>query len=65
MAYIVELEPGVFLARGSGDPARTYLEENATRYKDARRATLGLAYARYFRDFPEARLKIIEEHRHD
>jgi len=52
--YIVRLGEGCWLTRGTGDPPRTRLRENAQRYEDKSRATYALGYARRFRDFDDA-----------
>ncbi len=55
--FVVALEPGVWLADGDGDPARTLILENAkpfSRFKDAKHA---LSVARQYNPFPEARVE--------
>jgi len=54
MKYIVEIEPGVFLATWAGDPGRTLIESSAKRYANISSATYALAYARRFRDCANA-----------
>ena len=50
----VELEPGVWLADGEGDPARTLDEENAAEFKTMLDAVEALTKAREYRPFPKA-----------
>lgn len=57
MEYIVQLADGCWLTKGMGDPPRTRLRENASRYKDKSCATYALAYARRFRDFDDAKIE--------
>lgn len=55
--FIVTLEPGVWLAEGEGDPARTLDREKAkpfSRFKDAKQAIGG---ARQYHSFPDARVE--------
>lgn len=54
---IVELEPGVWLTDGEGDPPRTLVKSNAKRYQSAAYALGALTRARKFRPF-EAALSI-------
>ena len=55
--YLVELEPGVYLARGQGDPPRTLVRDLARRYPSAVRAALALDWARTFRPFADAAVR--------
>lgn len=55
---IVELEKGVWLADGEGDPPRTLVKENAKEF-DMDEALKALAEARKFRPFKKA--EIIDE----
>lgn len=48
-AWIVELEPGVWLTDGDGDPSRTLVEDNAKRFFSRRWAKMALTNARKFR----------------
>jgi hypothetical protein len=48
---IVELERGVWLHRGDGDPSRTLVEENATIFESKAAARRALARARKWRPF--------------
>ena len=50
----VELEPGVWLADGEGDPARTLDEQNAAEFKTMLDAAKALTKAREYRPFPKA-----------
>ena len=59
MAYIVELEPGVWLAEWSGDPGRTLDRGFAKRYERRDSAMRFLRKARLYRPFRDA--KIIAE----
>lgn len=55
--FIVTLDPGVWLAEGEGDPARTLDRDNAkpfSRFKDAKQA---IGSARQYRPFPDARVE--------
>ena len=56
--YIVELQqtPFMWLAAWGGDPGRTMVKENAKRYRNLRAASKALADARWYSDFPDARL---------
>lgn len=56
-SWIVELEPGVFLAPISGDPGRTLDARNARAYESHRRARLALLAAQEIRPFERARVK--------
>ena len=51
---IVELESGVWLADGEGDPARTTVQENAKKFRSLKEACLALSYARKYRPFANA-----------
>jgi hypothetical protein len=59
--YIVELEKGVWLAPGQGDPARTLKIENAKQYKRKNWAKYGLKMARNYRPFEKAKIKLVDE----
>jgi len=52
--YRVQLESGVWLADGDGDPARTLVEENAKQFPTQDAALKGLAEARKYRPFDGA-----------
>lgn len=54
--FIVELEPGVWLAEWSGDPGRTLARENAKRYAIYEDAVRGKARARRMRKFADAKI---------
>lgn len=58
--YIVELEPGVWLAPWKGDPGRTLVESSARRYPNHRAAETALSFARSLRPFPSARILPVE-----
>lgn len=51
---IVELESGVYLADGEGDPARTILKENAQQFLSMKDACIALTKARQYRPFKGA-----------
>ena len=52
--WIVELEPGVWLADGDGDPPRTLVRENAKRFGTYQKALLALDVARRWKPFENA-----------
>jgi hypothetical protein len=54
--YIVELEPGVWLAKGKGDPPRTILREKAREWKRWEGAANARHAARKHRPFDNARI---------
>lgn len=56
--WIVELEPGVFLADGEGDPPKTLAADNAHVFASYPRACLGIAAARHNRSFERARVTL-------
>lgn len=58
MKYVVDLEGdcSVFIASWDGDPGRTCIIENATKYSTISSATYGLARARKWRPFLQARI---------
>lgn len=56
--WIVELEPGVFLAPISGDPGRTLDARNAKVFDSHPRARLALLAAQKMRPFEAARVKL-------
>lgn len=55
IAYLVELHPGCWLAKGDGDPCRTLVEANAQRFKTEPAARGALTRARKYRPFKAAR----------
>ena len=57
--YIVELEPGVWLAPWGGDPGRTVLRCSARNFKREHLACNALERARRFRKFENARVILI------
>lgn len=64
MSYIIELEPGVYRSIwSSGDPPRTLKIDKARRYTSENSAKLGLARARTYRAFPNARILFVAEER--
>lgn len=54
--WIVELEPGVWLAEGEGDPPRTLNIQNAHIFEFVTQAHRAMVTARTFRDFQHARV---------
>ena len=52
--WIVELEPGVFLADGDGDPPRSLSNENAAVFSSHPRARIALMNAQKHRPFAGA-----------
>ena len=58
--YIVELEPGVWVADIDGDPGRTVVEANAQRFERATAACAALSEARRYRPFRRAAVVKIE-----
>jgi hypothetical protein len=61
MRYIVELEPGVWIAPWTGDPGRTLVEKNARKYSRRQDAKGALTQARKFRPFPHARIVEVDD----
>lgn len=59
MSYIVELEKGVWLSVGEGDPARTLKIENAKQFKRKGWAKRGLKFARDYRPFVKAKIRTV------
>lgn len=57
-AYVVELEPGCWLADGKGDPARTIVLSNARIFKSHTGAEVSVINARRHRPFRNA--KVVE-----
>lgn len=56
--WIVELEPGVFLADGDGDPPRTLDSTTAREFQTHPSACRGLSGARAYRPFQGARVTL-------
>ncbi|MDP2371899.1 hypothetical protein [Rhodoferax sp.] len=56
--WIVELEPGVYIAALPGDPGRTLVLENAQVFDSHPRAKRALLDARYDRPFVSARVTL-------
>ncbi len=50
----VQLEPGVWLTEGDGDPPRTTVEANATEFTTQAQALKAIQEAREYRKFPRA-----------
>lgn len=59
--WIVELEPGVFIADGDGDPPRTLSFRNSRRFESRHMATAALRRARRWRRFKQARVLVTVE----
>ncbi len=57
--YIVELENGVWLAEGIGDPPITPFKENAKKFSRKNHAKYGLKIARKYRPFLRANISKI------
>lgn len=55
--FVVELEPGVWLAEWQGDPGRTCDRKNAKVYETEADAIRGKARARRMRPFINARIE--------
>lgn len=55
--YIVELEPGVWLAEGDGDPPRTLRRENAKIHPTKTAAGESLYSVRDYRKFKSAKIE--------
>lgn len=56
--WIVELEPGVFLAATQGDPGRTLVAENAVVFPSHPRASRALRDAQKVRPFEQGRVTL-------
>lgn len=56
--WIVELEPGVYLADGEGDPPRTLEAASARVFGSHPRACTGIKTARNYRPFEHARVTL-------
>ena len=54
--WVVELESGVWLSDGDGDPPRTLVIASAQTYETYQYAIDALKWAREFRAFPGARI---------
>lgn len=53
---IVELEGGVWLSSGNGDPPRTLIEKNALDFKFIANARIALSNARKYKRFKDAKI---------
>ncbi len=53
----VQLETGVWLADGDGDPSRTLIEENAKEFDSKKEALIALTKARKYSPFKNAVLQ--------
>jgi len=58
--YIVEIEDGVWLAIGQGDPARTLVKANSRVYGSLAAARGALTRARKYRRFEKAKIIPVE-----
>ena len=56
-SYIVELEGGVWLAEGHGDPPRTLVKSSAKQFNSWSEANRALREARFHRPFTGARVE--------
>ena len=56
MSLIVELEPGVWIADGEGDPPRTLDAQNAKPFDSISEASTAIEEARKYRPFKSARI---------
>ena len=61
--YVVELEPGVWIAPWMGDPGRTLALANAKRFVLRGSAKSAIRSARQFRGFEKARIVPISKYR--
>ena len=59
--WIVELQPGFWLAEWSGDPGRTLLKTSARKFATQCGAFRAIAHASKFRDMRGARVEKLEE----
>ena len=57
VSYIVELESGVWLASGHGDPPRTLVRDSAKQFNTEAGARRALQDARYYRPFLAAKVE--------
>ena len=60
MKWIVQLEPGVWIAPWSGDPGRTLRRESASRFASRGFAGRALRYARRYRPFAAAKVEEVQ-----
>ena len=60
--FIVEIEPGVFLAPIEGDPGRTLVSENAKVFESHKKARIALLCAQKVRPFKIARVTLAPLH---
>jgi hypothetical protein len=61
VSWIVELEPGVWIAPISGDPGRTLVVEHATVFSSRKLAGRALDDARSYRPFKGGGLRCVDE----
>jgi len=55
--FIIELEKGVWKASVQGDPGRTLVKENATKFETRHGAKVALGKARNYREFRYAKVE--------
>lgn len=60
MRYVVQLEPGVWLAPWRGNPGRTDVEAGAIRFRSRARAEMALDEARSLYPFTGAQIIEVE-----
>lgn len=54
--WIIELEPGVWLTEGEGDPPRTLVKANAVSWMNTLAAMKALNAAKAYHTFPNAKI---------
>jgi len=60
--YVVELENGVWLCDEiKGDPGRTVVPENATRYRTLRKAEEAMTRAKQYRMWPDHLIRLLSD----
>ena len=58
-AYVVEIQPGCWLAPWTGDPGRTEVLSSAKQYETGRAALRALTAARKYRAMPTAKVRCV------
>ena len=61
MYWIIELERGVYLADGDGDPPRTLVRKFCRRFDSLAAAREALAEARRYREFENALIRRMQK----
>lgn len=56
MKFVIELQPGCWIAAMEGDPGRTLKRQNAKVFKNLSQAVNALANARQYRHFKLAKI---------